>query len=117
MGLTARIVAKPLISTALSAFGVRTCQGDEASAMLAAGEITSRRHQPVHLKIHGSQQTLEIPVGCNVRIVVGPFLYLEGRIDKAHRRYLTSIKALAQIRKMGPAVQINIAEKQINQAG
>jgi hypothetical protein len=36
------------------------------------------------------------------------------RIDKAHRRYLSSIKALAQIRKMGPAVQINIAEKQIN---
>ena len=39
------------------------------------------------------------------------------RIDKAHRRYLSSIKALAQIRKMGPAVQINIAEKQINNAG
>ena len=39
------------------------------------------------------------------------------RIDKAHRRYLSSIKALAQIRKMGPAVQINIAEKQINTAG
>ena len=38
------------------------------------------------------------------------------RIDKAHRRYLSSIKALAQIRKMGPAVQINIAEKQINTA-
>ena len=36
------------------------------------------------------------------------------RIDKAHRRYISSIKALAQIRKMGPALQINIAEKQIN---
>src|SRR5215204_7605950 len=36
------------------------------------------------------------------------------RIDKAHRRYISSIKALAQIRKLGPAVQINIAEKQIN---
>ena len=43
--------------------------------------------------------------------------YHQRRIDKAHRRYLSSIKALAQIRKMGPAVQINIAEKQINQAG
>jgi hypothetical protein len=40
--------------------------------------------------------------------------YHQRRIDKAHRRYLSSIKALAQIRKMGPAVQINIAEKQIN---
>jgi hypothetical protein len=28
-----------------------------------------------------------------------------------------SIRTLAQIRKMGPAVQINIAEKQINTAG
>ena len=43
--------------------------------------------------------------------------YHQRRIDKAHRRYLSSIKALAQIRKMGPAVQINIAEKQINTAG
>jgi hypothetical protein len=43
--------------------------------------------------------------------------YHQRRIDKAHRRYLSSIKALAQIRKMGPAVQINIAEKQINQTG
>ena len=42
--------------------------------------------------------------------------YHQRRIDKAHRRYLSSIKALAQIRKMGPAVQINIAEKQINTA-
>jgi hypothetical protein len=41
--------------------------------------------------------------------------YHQRRIDKAHRRYLSSIKALAQIRKLGPAVQINIAEKQINQ--
>jgi hypothetical protein len=43
--------------------------------------------------------------------------YHQRRIDKAHRRYLSSIKALAQTRKMGPAVQINIADKQINTAG
>ena len=39
------------------------------------------------------------------------------RLDKLHRRYLSAIKALAQIRKMGPAVQINIAEQQINTTG
>jgi hypothetical protein len=39
------------------------------------------------------------------------------RIDRAHRRHLSAIKTLAQIRKMGPAVQVNIAEKQINTAG
>jgi len=39
------------------------------------------------------------------------------RIDRAHRRHLTAAKTLAQIRKMGPAVQINIAEKQVNTTG
>jgi hypothetical protein len=36
------------------------------------------------------------------------------RIDRAHNRHLSAVRALAQIRKMGPAVQINMAEKQIN---
>jgi len=43
--------------------------------------------------------------------------YHQRRLDQLHRRYLSSIKTLAQIRKLGPAVQINIAEKQINTTG
>ncbi len=43
--------------------------------------------------------------------------YHQKRIDRAHRRHLSAIKALAQVRKMGPAIQINIAEKQINSVG
>jgi hypothetical protein len=39
------------------------------------------------------------------------------RLDLAHRRHLSAIRTLAQIRKLGPAVQINIAEKQINTTG
>jgi hypothetical protein len=39
------------------------------------------------------------------------------RLDRAHRRHLSAIRTLAQIRKIGPAVQINIAEKQINTSG
>jgi hypothetical protein len=39
------------------------------------------------------------------------------RIDRAHRRHLSAIRTLAQVRKLGPALQINIAEKQINVAG
>jgi hypothetical protein len=39
------------------------------------------------------------------------------RIDRAHNRHLSAVRALAQVRKMGSAVQINIAEKQINNAG
>jgi hypothetical protein len=43
--------------------------------------------------------------------------YLQKCIDRAHRRHLSAVKALAQIRRMGPTVQINIAEKQINTSG
>jgi hypothetical protein len=43
--------------------------------------------------------------------------YHQKRLDQTYRRYLSAIRMLAQIRKMGPAVQINIAEKQINTAG
>jgi hypothetical protein len=43
--------------------------------------------------------------------------YHQRRLDRLHRRYLSSVKSLAQIRKMGPAVQINIAEQQINTTG
>ena len=43
--------------------------------------------------------------------------YHQRYLDRAHRRHLAAIKTLAQIRKLGPAVQINIAEKQINTAG
>jgi hypothetical protein len=37
--------------------------------------------------------------------------YRQKRLDRAHRRHLSAVRTLAQIRKMGPAVQINIAEK------
>lgn len=40
--------------------------------------------------------------------------YYEKRLDRAHKRHLSSVRTLAQIRKMGSAVQINIADKQIN---
>ena len=43
--------------------------------------------------------------------------YHQKRLEQTYRRHLSTIRMLAQIRKMGPAVQINIAEKQINTAG
>jgi len=43
--------------------------------------------------------------------------YEQKRIDQAYKRHLSAIRTLAQIRKLGPAVQINIAEKQINTMG
>ncbi len=43
--------------------------------------------------------------------------FRQKRLDRAHRRHLSAIRTLAQIRKIGPALQINIAEKQINTSG
>ena len=37
------------------------------------------------------------------------------RIDAAHRRFLSSLKTLATVRKLAPAaIQVNIGEKQVN---
>jgi hypothetical protein len=46
--------------------------------------------------------------------------HYQKRLDRAHRRHLSAIRALAQIRKLlkGTAMtQINIADKQINAIG
>jgi hypothetical protein len=43
--------------------------------------------------------------------------YYQKRLDRAHRNHLSAIRTLAHIRKMGPVVQINIAEQQINTTG
>ena len=43
--------------------------------------------------------------------------YYQKRVDRAHRIHFSAIRTLPQIRKRGPAVQVNIAEKQINTVG
>jgi hypothetical protein len=44
--------------------------------------------------------------------------YHQRRLDRAQRRYLQAIITLAQVRRLlGPTVQINVGEKQINLAG
>ncbi|GAF81060.1 unnamed protein product [marine sediment metagenome] len=50
---------------------------------------------------------------------VCPTTFLGGHRDRAHRRYLQAVKALAQVRKLlGASVtQVNIAENQVNVAG
>ncbi len=43
--------------------------------------------------------------------------YHQRTIDRAQKRYLAAIKALAQVRRLlTPAVQVNIADQQINLA-
>ena len=42
----------------------------------------------------------------------------QDRLDRAQRRLMAAVKALAQVRRLlGPAVQINIGEQQVNVAG
>ena len=41
--------------------------------------------------------------------------YVQRRHDRAHRRFLSACKALAQVRKLlGPNIQVNVAEQQVN---
>lgn len=41
--------------------------------------------------------------------------YQQMRQDRAHQRFLRAIKVLAQVRRLlGPNIQVNVAEKQIN---
>jgi hypothetical protein len=44
--------------------------------------------------------------------------WLDRRINSAHRRFLSAMKVLATVRKLAiPALQLNIAKKQINMLG
>lgn len=44
--------------------------------------------------------------------------YWDRRIDSAHKRHLSAVKALATIRKLAlPAIQVNIARRQTNVVG
>jgi len=52
----------------------------------------------------------------NVSMEVSEFR--QKRQDRAHKRYLTAIKTLAQVRKMAlPALQVNIGQNQVNMTG
>jgi hypothetical protein len=44
--------------------------------------------------------------------------YAQRRMDRAHRRFLSAVKALALVRKLAlPVLQVNIAQQQVNMAG
>ena len=44
--------------------------------------------------------------------------HAQRRIDRAHRRLMSSLKTLATVRRLGlPTIQLNVAERQVNVAG
>jgi hypothetical protein len=45
-------------------------------------------------------------------------VFHQRKIDRAHARFLTAVRTLAQIRKLAlPTLQLNIAKTQVNVAG
>jgi hypothetical protein len=56
---------------------------------------------------YGSKTSMTLPLGT----------YYQKSIDRAHKRYLSALKALVEVRRLVlPAVQVNIARKQVNVA-
>jgi len=67
-----------------------------------------------YLHVNYAESEYSGTVGRGARLEVAE--YMQKRLDRANKRYLQALKALAQVRKMGPAVQINIADRQLNVA-
>jgi hypothetical protein len=79
----------------------------------ALEQLMAQRIVACWLQLHYAEIVYAQNVG---KLSIPQSEYHQRRLDRLHRRYLSSVKSLAQIRKMGPAVQINIAEQQINTA-
>src|SRR5215208_3166565 len=61
LSLAAGIVAELLVLTGLPGTGLRRGEGDDPAAVPAAGDVSGRRYQPVHLKVHSCLQGPETP--------------------------------------------------------
>ena len=64
-----------------------------------------------YLHVNFAENEYTDSVGPGARLEVAE--YMQKRLDRANKRYIAAIKALAQVRKMGPAIQINIAQQQL----
>jgi hypothetical protein len=64
-----------------------------------------------YLHVNFAENAYTESVGPGARLEVAE--YMQKRLDRANKRYIAAIKALAQVRKMGPAIQINIAQQQL----
>jgi hypothetical protein len=58
---------------------------------------------------------LELVYGQNSTFGLSQGLYQQKVLDRAHGRFLSAVKALADVRRLAlPALQVNIAKKQVN---
>jgi hypothetical protein len=78
MCLATCIVAESLVAPTLSTLAARR---DYPAAVFATDHAVARGHEPVHLKIHGTQEVVERPN--NVRLIrdTWPCIRIKGRHD------------------------------------
>ena len=58
-----------------------------------------------------------IPIGA-AEMTVSQSEFHQRRIDAAHRRFLSAVRTLAQVRKLAiPSIQVNVGVNQVNVAG
>ena len=107
------LAAKELIRCQLEALREQV-EGKNSSPL---GRLLSERVVLTWLEV----QFFEALYAQNMRnLSIAQAEHHQKRLDRAHRRHLSAIRALAQIRKLlkgGAITQINIAEKQINTTG
>jgi hypothetical protein len=113
---------------------IRAAAGDD----LAFKEALSRKLDLLRAELAGSDPTpverllVERIVACWLQVQDADVRYAQGqknctfaqgeyqqrRQDRAYRRYLSAIRTLALVRRLAlPALQVNIARKQVNVAG
>ena len=99
-------------------------------------EGVDRRLRSMRKELAGSEPSplervlVERVVACWLQVQAAEMLFNRGGIsfeqadhdqkviDRAHRRHLSAVKTLAVVRRLQvPAMQVNIAEKQVNVAG
>lgn len=108
----------------------------QAGSNLLFREGVERRLKEMRTELAGPTPTLlelmlvERVTACWLQVQIAELLYNRGGVsfeqaehdqkvlDRAHKRHLSAIKTLATVRRLQvPALQVNIAEKQVNVAG
>ena len=87
---------------------------DELAGETAIERLLVERIVTCRLHLHFLELSLESQKSTSIDLAE----HYQRTIDRAHKRYLAAIKALATVRKLAvAALQVNIAKKQVNIGG
>jgi hypothetical protein len=65
--LATGVTAKPLVSPSLATVGMRSSKGHYPAAILTAGDVSTRAHEPPHLQVSSTKKMIEFPRTPNAR--------------------------------------------------